>query len=119
MPKAGPSPLPGEGEGLTGSKIYLSLLLALPFGVGDEKKNRSFAFNPSGNGYLVHPFSPRRKGRFSVSTGLSLLQFFWGSEISGKEASSCFLPQGFGWEPGFPEQLQRETRPHHFLGHLV
>jgi hypothetical protein len=58
---------------LTGSKIYLSLVLSFVCGVGDEKKNPPFAFNPSGNSYLVHPFSPRRKGRFAISTGVSLL----------------------------------------------
>src|SRR4030042_5183085 len=97
----------------------VSLLGDLPLGGGDEKKNRSFAFNHDRNNDHPHPLPSGCKGCFSLSTGMCLLWFFWCSETSGKEASSCFFPQGFGWEPGFFERLQRKTCSHCFLGHLV
>jgi len=104
---------------LTGSKIYFRLVLFYTSGAGDEKKNPSFAFDPDGNGHLDDPLFSAWKGRFPIRTGMSILQFFWYSEISGEETSPCFFPQGVGWEASFPRRLQRKTCARCFLGHLV
>jgi len=61
------------GAILTGLRIYFSLLLALPSGGGDGKKNRFFAFNLDGNSYLVHPLPSGWKGCFPISTRMSIL----------------------------------------------
>jgi len=61
------------GAILTGLRIYLSLLLTLPSGGGDGKKNRFFAFNIDGNGHLAHSLPSVWKGRFPIPTGMSIL----------------------------------------------
>jgi hypothetical protein len=104
---------------LTGLRIYFSLWLDRSWGGGDGETDRCFAFSLDGNRCLFHPLRSVREGCFFVSTGMSILQFFWGPEISGKETGPRVHPQQFGREKDQSQRLQRKTGPSHFLGHLV
>ncbi len=80
-----------------------SSLLASLLGGEDEKENRSLAFDHDRYDHHAHSFPSDLQLCFYLSAGMSVLRFFWHSEVFAKKRSSCFYLKNFGWETSFAQ----------------